>query len=62
MLINGLKSSKTMIFLKGNVVLLSYMDLTQYLQSADFPMFRPSGSGSGGVENFSPIILRKSQF
>ena len=30
---------------------LSYMDLTQYLQSAEFPMFRPSGSGSGGVEN-----------
>ena len=30
------------------------MDLTQYLQSAEFPMFRPSGSGSGGVEKFSP--------
>lgn len=38
------------------------MDLTQYMQSAEFPMFRPSGSGSVGVENFFPIILRKSQF
>ena len=33
------------------------MDLTQYLQSAEFPMFRPSGSGSGGVEKFSPSYI-----
>ena len=56
MLINGLKSSKTMIFLKGNVVLLSYMDLTQHLQSTEFPMFYSSKSGSGGVENISPSL------
>ena len=55
MLINGLKSSKTMIFLKGNITLLSYMDLTQHLQSDEFPMFCPSKIGLGGVENLLPI-------
>ena len=33
---------------------LSYMDLTQHLQSTEFPMFSPSKSGSGGVENLLP--------
>ena len=33
------------------------MDLTQYLQSAEFPMFRPSKSGSGGVEKYSPSYI-----
>ena len=55
MLINGLKSSKTMIFLKGNITLLSYMDLTQHLQSDEFPMFCPSKIGLGGSKIFSLI-------
>ena len=52
--INGLKSSKTMIFYFLVTVLLSYMDLTQHHKSTEFPMFCPSKSGSGGVENLSP--------
>ena len=30
------------------------MDLTKYHKSTEFPMFCPSGSGSGGVENSLP--------
>ena len=56
MLINGLKSIKTKIFL-NQTSLLSYMDLTKYLQSTEFPMFCPSKSGSGGVENL-PLLCR----
>ena len=42
---------------------LSYMDLTKYHKSTEFPMFRPSGSGSGGVEKFLSILhpLTQSQ-
>ena len=40
--------------LKKKFLPLSYMDLTQYHKSAEFPMFRPSKSGSGGVENLLP--------
>ena len=36
---------------------LSYMDLTKYHKSTEFPMFRPSKSGSGGVENLLPHIV-----
>ena len=35
---------------------LSYMDLTQHLQSTEFPMFYSSKSGLGGVEKFSPSL------
>ena len=45
-----------MDFLFYDITLLSYMDLTQYLQSAEFPMFRPSESGLGGVENSLPSL------
>ena len=53
--VNGLKSSKTRIFL-NQTSLLSYMDLTQHHKSTEFPMFRPSESGSGGVENLLPFM------
>ena len=33
---------------------LSYMDLTKHHKSTEFPMFSPSKSGSGGVENLLP--------
>ena len=36
---------------------LSYMDLTKYHKSDEFSMFPPSGSGSGGVEKFSPSLV-----
>ena len=36
---------------------LSYMDLTQYHKSTEFPMFCPSKSGSGGVENLLPSLV-----
>ena len=54
--VNDLKSSKTRIFY-FMTVLLSYMDLTQYHKSAEFPMFCPSKSGSGGVENLLPLSI-----
>ena len=48
MLINGLKSIKTKNFYF--LYSLSYMDLTKYHKSTEFPMFYPPKSGSGGVE------------
>ena len=54
MLTNGLKSNKTNVFYFLVTVLLSYMDLTKYHKSAEFPMFRPSKSGLGGVEKIFP--------
>ena len=35
---------------------LSYMDLTQYLKSTEFPIFYSSESGSGVVEILSPLV------
>ena len=32
------------------------MDLTKYHKSTEFPMFRPSKSGSGGVEKSLPSL------
>ena len=50
-------TNRNWIFYFMTFYFLSYMDLTQYHKSTEFPIFCPSKSGSGGVENL-PLLCR----